>query len=65
MSFIFKDPKDTDEFYQYINKKFRLNNINVGLNIPFQLDGQTLYLSNYEAKREDKTYNIWSCCCRC
>ena len=57
-SFIFKDSKDADEFYQYINKKYNLNNINVGYNVPFQLNNQTLYLTYHEAERTDKTINL-------
>ncbi|RED43469.1 hypothetical protein DFQ10_10567 [Winogradskyella eximia] len=55
MSFIFKD---ANEFYQYINKKYQLNNIDVGINVPFQIDGQTLYLSYREAERTDKSINL-------
>ncbi|WP_339751864.1 hypothetical protein [uncultured Winogradskyella sp.] len=57
-SFIFKDSKDANEFYQYINKKFKLNDIDVGFNVPFQIDGQTLYLTYNEAVREDETLNL-------
>lgn len=57
-SFIFKDPKEADEFYNYINKKFKLNHVDVGVNVPFQIKGQTLYLSYYEANREDQTFNL-------
>ena len=58
MSFIFKDSKDANEFYQYINKKYQLNNIDVGINVPFQIDGQTLYLTYREAERTDKSINL-------
>lgn len=57
-SFIFKDPKDANEFYQYINKKYKLNNVDVGVNVPFQMEGQTLYLTYYEAERTDETFNL-------
>lgn len=57
-AFIFKDSKDADEFYNYINKKHQLNHQKVGLNVPFQLNGQTLYLSYYEAERTDKSINL-------
>lgn len=57
-SFIFKDSKDADEFYTYINKKYQLNNVNVGSNVPFQIEGQTLYLTYYEAERTDETVNL-------
>ncbi|WP_179008285.1 hypothetical protein [Winogradskyella forsetii] len=58
MAFIFKDSKDADEFYTYINKKYRLNNVNVGSNVPIKIEGQTLYLSYYEAERTDEMINL-------
>ncbi|NRD22462.1 hypothetical protein HNV10_04370 [Winogradskyella litoriviva] len=58
MSFIFKDPKDAYDFYNYINKKYRLNDIDVGYNVPFQIDGQTLFLTYHETEREDKSLNL-------
>jgi len=57
-AFIFKDSKDAGEFYNYINKKYNLNHIDVGINVPFQLNNQTLYLSYYEAERIDKNVNL-------
>ena len=57
-SFIFKDSKDANEFYTYINKKYKLNDMDVGINTPFQIDGQVLYLSYHEAERTDETINI-------
>lgn len=57
-AFIFKDSKGADEFYNYINKKYRLNNVDVGINVPFEIEGETLYLSYYEANREDQTFNL-------
>lgn len=57
-SFIFKDPKNADEFYYYINKKYNLEHNNVGLNTPFQLNGHTYYLSYKEIGKEDKNLNL-------
>jgi len=57
-AFIFKDSKDADEFYHYINKKYQLNNVDVGFNVPFQLDGKTFYLTYREAERTDETANL-------
>ncbi|MAX71663.1 MAG: hypothetical protein CMC76_11310 [Flavobacteriaceae bacterium] len=58
MAFIFKDPKDEKEFYNYINKKYKLNDQNVGYNVPFEFEGKILYLSYYEAERTDETLNL-------
>jgi hypothetical protein len=57
-SFIFKDPKNADEFYSYVNKKYKLNDADVGVNTPFQLNNQTLYLSYHEAERTDEMVNL-------
>jgi hypothetical protein len=57
-SFIFKDPKDADEFYNYINTKYGLNHDNVGLNSPIQINNQTYYFSYYEVERTDETANL-------
>ena len=57
-SFIFKDSKGANEFYIYVNKKYKLNAIDVGVNVPFQLDDQTVYLTYYEANYEDKIFNL-------
>lgn len=53
-SFIFKDPKDADEFYNYINTKFQLNGINVDNNVEFKIDDKSYYLSFTETEIEDK-----------
>jgi len=57
-SFVFKDPKNANEFYQYINKKYNLNNKDVGFNVPFKFENETLYLTYHEAEREDETLNL-------
>jgi len=58
VSFIFKDSKNAGEFYQYINKKYKLNDQNVGSNVPFQIDDETVYLTYYEAERTDEKVNL-------
>ncbi|QXP79284.1 MULTISPECIES: hypothetical protein [Winogradskyella] len=57
-SFIFKDSKEAEEFYNYINKKHQLNHVDVGYNVPFQLKNETLYLSYHEAERTDEKVNL-------
>lgn len=54
-SFIFKDPKDADEFYNYINTKYQLNHINVGTNSPVQINGETHYFTYHEVERTDES----------
>lgn len=57
-AFIFEDPKDEFEFYDYINTKFGLDHIDVGYNSPFVLNGKTYYLSYREANIQDKHLNL-------
>lgn len=57
-SFIFEDPKNANEFYQYVNTKFRQNDTDVGWNIPFIVNNKEYYFSFYEAERSTKTINI-------
>ncbi len=57
-SFIFKDPKDAGDFYDFINSKYELDHVNVGFNVPFELNGETLYLTYYEIERMDETLNL-------
>lgn len=57
-SFIFEDPKDAYEFYDYINIKFQLEDIDVGYNVPFKIEGKTYYLSYNEAEIPNKTLNL-------
>ncbi|MEO1031040.1 MAG: hypothetical protein AAFX55_06530 [Bacteroidota bacterium] len=57
-AFIFKDPKDADEFYNYLNTKLNLNHNDVGFNSPFIIDGETFYLSYNEVNKEDKNLNL-------
>lgn len=54
-SFIFKDPKDAGDFYDFINAKYNLDHKNVGFNVPFQLEDDTFYLTYHEVERIDKS----------
>lgn len=55
---VFEDPKDANEFYNFINTKYELNHINVEDNVPFVLDNETFYFSFYEIERISKTINL-------
>lgn len=57
-AFIFEDPKNANEFYNYVNTKYELNHKDVEWNVPFQIDGKTLYFSFHEAEIQDKTLNF-------
>jgi hypothetical protein len=56
--FVFEDPKDANEFYDYINTKFNLNNYYVDVQVPFLVDGNTYYFSFYEVEIPTKTINL-------
>ncbi|MEX0315938.1 MAG: hypothetical protein AB3N18_17295 [Allomuricauda sp.] len=56
--FIFEDPKDENEFYNYINTKFQLEDYYVDVEVPFDLDGKMLYFSFYEVEIPTKTINL-------
>ena len=56
--FVFEDPKDTDEFYNYVNTKFQLNDYYVDVQVPFLVQGQTFYFSFYEVEIPTKTINL-------
>jgi len=55
---IFKDPKDADEFYYFINTKYDLEYNTVEDNVPFKIDGEELSFSFYEVEKITKTINL-------
>lgn len=57
-AFIFKDPKDANEFYHYINTKYELQHHNVEFNVPFEINGTPYYFSFREVEIPTKTLNI-------
>lgn len=57
-AFIFEDPKDANEFYNYINTKYQLNHVEVGWDVPFNIDGNEFYFSFYEVEKTTKTINL-------
>ena len=57
-AFIFEDPKDADEFYNFINAKFGLGFQDVEYNVPFFVEGQVFFLSFHEVEIPTKTINL-------
>lgn len=55
---IFEDPKDANEFYNYIDIKYELNHQNVDSNVPFIIEGEKFFLSFYETEISTKTINL-------
>lgn len=55
---IFEDPKNANEFYNYINTKYQLDHKNVEWNVPFTIGEETLFISFYEVEIPTKTINL-------
>lgn len=57
-AYIFSDPKDANEFYNYINTKFKLQDLDVGYNSPVKIGDKTYYLTYHETEIPNKTLNL-------
>ncbi|MGY5847664.1 hypothetical protein ACW6QP_09605 [Salegentibacter sp. HM20] len=57
-AFVFEDPKDSDEFYNFMNAKYDLGFIDVESNVPIQIENNTYFLSFYERERVTETINL-------
>ena len=57
-SYVFEDPKDADEFYNYINTKYELNHEDVEYNVPVIINENEYFLSFHEVERVTKTINL-------
>ena len=57
-AFIFEDPKEADEFYNFINAKYDLGYDLVESNVPFSIEGNQYFLSFYETEIPTKTLNL-------
>ncbi len=57
-AFIFEDPKDADKFYNFINTKFELNDMDVGFDVPISINKVTYYLTYHEAEIPNKKLNL-------
>ena len=56
--FIFEDPKNANEFYNFINAKYNLKHLNVESNVPININNETYYLSFFERERTTETINL-------
>lgn len=56
--FAFNDPKDANEFYTYINYKFKLIYDDDMGNVPITINETPAYLSFYEAEKTSSTFNL-------
>ena len=57
-TFIFEDPKEANEFYDYVNTKFQLEDYYVAVEVPFTIESETYYFSFYEVEIQDKALNL-------
>ncbi len=57
--FIFQDPKEALEFYNYIDAKFQLNHEHVYDDVPFEIDGAQFFFSFYEVEIANKTLELF------
>ncbi len=57
-SYVFEDPKDADEFYNYINTKYELNHEDVEYNVPIYINEHEYFLSFHEVEIQTKTINL-------
>ncbi|MEM1338721.1 MAG: hypothetical protein AAF634_02255 [Bacteroidota bacterium] len=56
--FIFEDPKEQYQFYDYIDTKFELNDQYVDVQVPFEVEGRPYFFSFYEVYFSDKVINL-------
>ncbi len=56
--FIFSDAKDAEEFYNFINIKYQLNDENVYDDVPFIFEDEQFFFSWYEVEIPNKSINL-------
>lgn len=56
--YVFEDPKDANEFYDYINAKFQIVYDDDTGNIPVIIDDKSYYITFYEVERATTTLNL-------
>ncbi len=56
--FLFEDPKPANEFYNYVNTKFKLGHNDVYDNVPFAIKEEQYFFSFYEVDIPNKTLNL-------
>jgi len=56
--YVFEDPKDANEFYTYINARYKIDYDEGGGNVPITIHEKKYYLTFYEVERNTKTVNV-------
>ena len=57
--YIFRDTKEADAFFNYVDVKYGLNHQNVYDDVPFKIDGAQFFFSFYEVEITDKSLNLF------
>jgi hypothetical protein len=57
-AFIFNDPKEAYDFYNYINTVYELNHQEVDRDVPFLVNNRPYYFSFHEAERTTNFINL-------
>ena len=57
-AFVFKDKKNTNAFYRFINWKLGRLDVKLEENLPFKLGDEQYFLSFYERPRESASLNL-------
>ena len=58
--FIFEDPKEAEQFYNFVNIKFQLEDTNVYDDVPFEINDQPYFFAWYEVDIPNKSLNLLS-----
>jgi len=56
--YVFEDPKDANEFFNYMNAKFQIVYDDDLGNISVEIENNTYYLTFYEVERNTQTVNL-------
>lgn len=57
-SYVFNDPKEANEFYNYINAKYQISYDDIDGNILVTIAGSNYFLTFYEVNKQTKTVNL-------
>lgn len=57
-AFIFEDNNPEGYFYNFMDRRFERQGVNVNRFVPIEIDSTTYYMSFYEVKRVQKTVNV-------
>ncbi|GAA4280082.1 hypothetical protein GCM10022260_05030 [Gaetbulibacter aestuarii] len=57
-AFIFEDNYPEGFFYNFMDRRFERNGVNVNRFVPIEVDSSTYYMSFYEVKRIDKSVSL-------